>query len=94
MERQPRAQNRGDDDFIVVERYLGFAERRLDHAGCVVEPLRDFVGHDFADAFQIPTEAHRVALDFVIADFGDELVEYGVLLVQNVDLHNLAVLGS
>jgi hypothetical protein len=92
VKRKACAQDRGDDDFVVVELDFGLAERCLDRAGRVAEPFRDFVGHQFADAFQIAAETHRIALDPAVADLGDELVEDGVLSVQNVDLHNAGVL--
>ena len=75
-------QNRGQHDLLVGQHDFGFSQRRLHRTRRVVERAADFVGHHFADAFEVAPETHAVLLDADVADFGDETVEKRILLVE------------
>ena len=88
VERQPGTQDGGDDNPVVDLLHDGFAQRRFDRPRRVVQFLREFVGRDFADTLHVAAETHRIGLHLSVANLGDELVEHGVLLAEDMQLHD------
>ena len=82
MKRQSRPQDRGDHDLLVGHHDFGFAQRRFDRPGLILERFADLVGHNLACPFQVPAEAHAVALHRHVAHLCDKAVEDRVLPVQ------------
>ena len=87
-----RPQDRRDDQPVVDRLHGRLAQRRLHDTGRVVERSRNLVGRHLADALHVAAETHRIPLDRLVADLGDEFVENGVLLRENVQCHIGSVL--
>ena len=84
MKGKSRPEDRSDHDLVGDHRYRSLAQRSFDHLHRILERFRYFIGHDLSDTLQITAETHRILLDRLVADFGDKLVENGVLTVENV----------
>ena len=81
MERQSGAKHRSNDDVVLWELNVEFAEWSDDALWGVFERLRNFEGHVLADAFDVVTEQQAVLLIVDIAKLRHVAVHHGVLFV-------------
>ena len=91
LERQAGPEDRGDHEGGVAGRDAGDAEGRSDVFLAVSEFLGDFIGKDFADAFEVGPETETVFLDGGIPHLCDEIVENGRVLTEIDDFHGFRI---
>ncbi len=87
VEGQSRTQDRGQHHAVGDHRHRSLAQGRLHDPLLVVEGFRYLVGRDLADAFEVAAETHRIGVDPLVADFGDELAENGIFAAERMDCH-------
>lgn len=67
VERQAGPEDRGEHHLVGRFAADAFSERGFYFNIAIIEALGDLVGHDLAEAVEIVAEAHRIFLDFHIA---------------------------
>ena len=90
LERQAGPEDRGDHERGVAGRDAGDAEGRDDVFLGVGQFLGEFIGKDFADAFEVGPETETVFLDGGIPHLCDEIVENGRVLAEIDDFHGVS----
>ena len=90
LERQAGPEDRGYHERGIASRDAGDAEGRDDVFLGVSQFLGEFIGKDFADAFEIGPETETVFLDGGIPHLCDEIVENGRVLTEIDDFHGVS----
>ena len=80
VERQSSAKDGAEYDFILRHLHIGNSQRRLDGFLGVGKLFADLERHDFADAFDVASEAHAVLLNVHRTQFFEVLIEQRRLL--------------
>ena len=91
LERQAGPEDRGDHERGVAGRDAGDAEGRDDVFLGVGQFLGEFIGKDFADAFEVGPETETVFLDGGIPHLCDEIVENGMGFRINIRNTNIGI---
>ena len=88
VEWQSGTQDGGNDGLLFHRPHLLDTQWSGDFLLFIFEGLADFVGHHFADAFEVAAKTEAVLLDSGVAQFGHELVEHAVGSTEVVDFNH------
>ena len=95
MEGKSGTQHGGYDHIpFFCQRYVQCAQWSLDSLGLILQGLRKFIGHDFADSLHIVAEEGTVLLITFVTKLGHEMVHDGVLFAEVYYFHGKEIFSK